>query len=106
MVDLTVRVNNNEWVYEKQMRILFIILTFSFLTAFQDGQGKTILNFANEQTDFETLPTFKTGYFVNSIENHELHNQKFEIAIKANNSHSNKKQLREDSLCQNSNVPV
>ena len=73
------------------MRTLIIILTFSLLTAFQNGQEKTILNFASNQTDFEIIQTFKTGHFVNSIENHQLHNQKFEIAIKAKKSHSNKK---------------
>ncbi|ARN71169.1 hypothetical protein BST91_05645 [Nonlabens tegetincola] len=72
------------------MRILITILTFSLLTAFQDGQEKTILNFANYQTEFEIIKTFKTGYFVNSLENQQLHDQIFEIAIKAKKSHSNK----------------
>ncbi|PWJ33245.1 hypothetical protein BC781_1147 [Sediminitomix flava] len=65
-------------------------MTFSLLTAFHNRQEKTILNFASEQTDFEILQSFKAGYFVNSIENHELHDKKYEIAIKAKKSHSNK----------------
>lgn len=72
------------------MRILIVILTFSLLTAFQDRQEKTILNFANDQTKFEIIQTFKTGAFVNSFANEMLHTRKLEIALKAKNSHSNK----------------
>ena len=72
------------------MRILITILTFSLLTAFQGGEENTVLNFASDQTEFEIIQTFKTGYFVNSIENQDLHEKKFEIAIKAKKSHSNK----------------
>ena len=73
------------------MKILITILTFSLLTAFQDGQEKTILNFAKDQTDFEIIQTFKTGAFVNSFANEMLHERKLEIALKARKSHSNKK---------------
>lgn len=72
------------------MRILITILTFSLLTAFQDGQEKSILNFANDQTKFEIIQTFKTGAFVNSFANEMLHDRKLEIALKAKKSHSNK----------------
>ncbi len=72
------------------MRILITILTFSLLTAFQNGQKKTILNFASDQTQFEIIQTFKTGVFVNSFANEMLHNRKLEIAIKAKKSHSNR----------------
>ena len=36
------------------------------------------------------MQTFKTGYFVNSIENHQFHDRKLEIAINDKESHSNK----------------
>lgn len=54
-------------------------------------QERTIYNFVTSQLDkFEVLKTFKTGYFVNSIENYGFHTKKREIAIKAKESHSSK----------------
>jgi len=72
------------------VRTLITILIFSFLTAFQDRQEKTILNFAKDQTDFEIIQTIKSGAFVNSFANEMLHDRKWDIALKAKKSHSNK----------------
>jgi hypothetical protein len=82
------------------MRILITILTFSLLTAFQSGLDGTILDFARNQSEFEVINTFKNGYFVNSIQNNYLHDQKFEIAIKAKKSHSNKNSYGESVYSQ------
>ena len=73
------------------MRYIVIILTFVFLTSFIVVKEKTITEFAKTQFDiFKIEQTFKTGYFVNSVENQNLHIQKSEIALKANINHSNK----------------
>ena len=74
---------------KRKMRIIITILTLLLLTAFQDGQIKTILDFAGTQNNFELIKTFKAGHFVSSIENHQLHSKKLDIAIKAKEPHSN-----------------
>lgn len=76
--------------FKRKMKILFTILTFSLLTALQIAEEKTILSFANDQTEFEIIQTFKTGAFVSSFTKEMLHERKLEIAIKAKKSHSNK----------------
>jgi hypothetical protein len=73
------------------MRYIAIILIFRLLTSFNAGQKKTITEFAQTQLDrFKIEQTFKTGYFVNSIENQNLHIKKSEIALKSIALHSNK----------------
>lgn len=73
------------------MRYITIILAFGILTSFNIGQKMTIFEFALTQFDlFRIEQTYKTGYFVNFIENQNLHLKKSEIALKAFNLHSNK----------------
>ena len=73
------------------MRYITIILALGLLTSFNVGQKMTIIEFAQTQLDlFKIEQTFKTGYFVNSVENQNLHIKKNEIALKAINLHSNK----------------
>lgn len=73
------------------MRYVVIILTLGLLTSFNFGQKMTIIEFAQTQLDlFKIEQTFKTGYFVNSVENQNLHIKKSEIALKAIKLHSNK----------------
>ena len=72
------------------MRIIIAILTLGLLTSIQIVQDRRIDQFVNSQLDeFEIIRTFKTGYFVNSIENYRLHTNKLEIAIKAKKHHLN-----------------
>ena len=73
------------------MRKLPILIFVAFLDSITFGQSKTITDFSNTQRQrFDLIQTFKTGYFVNSVENHELHVRKIEKALKAKAAHSNK----------------
>jgi len=73
------------------MRTFIVILIFGLLTAFQVERDEDLGEFITTQLDdFEIIQTYKTEYFVNSIENYGFHNKKSEIAIKAKESHSNK----------------
>ena len=72
------------------MKIILFILTLNLFSAFQVTKETTIKDFVSTQHDFEVIQNSKKERFVNTLLNQKLHNEKYEVHLKAKRPHSNK----------------